>query len=385
MPEDPFISVIVVDAFRKRFIERAVKSAFAQTLPQFNYEVIVIKNFSDQDLDSRLSSMGARLLLSSSLSPGEKVAEALQSARGEVICFLDDDDEFEPTKLQRVYELFKAGADYYHNGQKVVTDQGRVVYEDPTDNEIRISGKDKLAYFRSVSGLNSSCISIRKRILEAEVDNLARAKYSVDRFYLVAALLHGELLVSDREPLTVYRRHANQSDVDLSDPSAFINRRKVAYRRKLDAAFVMYRMLAKTPYEEVARSILAGAKIRYASYATMYDAKLSLSDALYAVRADLKTFAATDSLTIAMILHSIYSSIIPFLPRTAKRVEWLREYKRYTQALYPHRSHGSLSLPSRALLAATVTLGIALIAVILSSPSVAMHVLFHLERFMQLF
>ncbi|MGC8670242.1 MAG: glycosyltransferase family 2 protein [Thermoprotei archaeon] len=359
----------------------AVESAFTQTLPSSSYEVLVIKNFSDQDLDLRLSSMGAKLLLSSALSPGEKVAEALQSARGDVICFLDDDDEFEPTKLQRVYELFNAGADYYHNGQKVVTDQGRVVRQDRGNHEFRIFGKDKLTYFRSVSGLNSSCISIRKKILESERDNLLRAKYSVDWFYLAAGLLHGDLLVQDREPLTVYRKHANQSDLDLSGPSGFIGRRKVTYRRELDAALVMYQMLANTPYDEVARRILARAKIHYARYASSDDAKLSLSDALYAARSDLKTLVATDSLTITLILRSMYSSIIPFLPMGVRRVEALREYKRYVQALYPHIYCSPLSLPSRALLAATTILGIALVAVILRSPSMAMHVLFHLDRF----
>lgn len=374
----------MVDSFRKDFIEEAVRSAFNQTLPRSDYEVVVIKNFSDPVLDARLSSLGAKLFLSSALSPGEKVAEAVQKAKGEVLCFLDDDDLFEPTKLQRVYELFKAGADYYHNGQKVITDEGTVLRKDPGGSRIYVNEEKKVSHFMSLSGLNSSCISVRKSVLLPELDNLTRAKYSVDWFYLVAALLHGKVLIQDKEPLTIYRKHSNQSDVDLSSPSGFLERRKKAYSRELRAAVVMNEMLAGTPYQTLTRRILVRAKLHYARYVSTKEAGLEFSDILYAIRADLSVLIATGSLTPSLVIRELYSSIIPFLPSGAKRVEALREYKRYSISLYPPKVYHTLSLPSRTTLAFAVALGIVLAVAIIHYPHTAARVLFHLESFRRL-
>ncbi len=88
--DNPFITVIVVGSFRKDFPEVAVRLAFNKTLPRSNYEVIAAKIFSDPLLNVGLSSMGERLLSSRTLSPSEKVTEAVPKAKEEAICFLDD-------------------------------------------------------------------------------------------------------------------------------------------------------------------------------------------------------------------------------------------------------------------------------------------------------
>jgi bifunctional DNA-binding transcriptional regulator/antitoxin component of YhaV-PrlF toxin-antitoxin module len=55
-----------------------------------------------------------------------QVREALGVARGDVISILDD-DEFLPKKLERVYAALREGVDYYHNGQVVVNEAGKVL------------------------------------------------------------------------------------------------------------------------------------------------------------------------------------------------------------------------------------------------------------------
>ena len=55
---------------------------------------------------------------------GGQVRDALGVARGDVISLLDDDDEFLPEKLERVYAAFRNGVDYYHNGRVVVNEAG---------------------------------------------------------------------------------------------------------------------------------------------------------------------------------------------------------------------------------------------------------------------
>ncbi|ADB86739.1 glycosyltransferase family A protein [Saccharolobus islandicus] len=36
-----------------------------------------------------------------------KLAKGIEEAKGDIICFLDDDDLFKPTKLERVDKIFE--------------------------------------------------------------------------------------------------------------------------------------------------------------------------------------------------------------------------------------------------------------------------------------
>jgi len=73
--------------------------------------------------------------------------------------------------------------------------------------------------------------------------------------------------------------------------------------------------------------MLVGAKPPCARCASASEAGLDLADALYAIRADLFDLIATKFLTPSLLRQELYSSLVPFLPLSAKRVEMLREYK----------------------------------------------------------
>ena len=47
----PYISVIITAYNRKEFLLNAIKSAINQTLDKKYYEIIVIKNFEDKNID----------------------------------------------------------------------------------------------------------------------------------------------------------------------------------------------------------------------------------------------------------------------------------------------------------------------------------------------
>jgi len=123
---EPYISVIVPAYNRREHLLSAVNSVVSQDFPRDLYEVIVVKNFSDDAIDSKLQELGVVNLRSDQPGLGAKVYEALQVARGEVISLLEDDDEFLPGKLQRVYSSFKAKStlDFYRNGELLIDGAG---------------------------------------------------------------------------------------------------------------------------------------------------------------------------------------------------------------------------------------------------------------------
>ncbi len=96
----PYISVIVTDYKRKKYLLSAVRSALNQTLSRDLYEVIVVKNYRDQYIDSQLNEWKVTNAYSNNPSNGGMLYEGLQLARGEVASFLDD-DEFFPRNLRQ--------------------------------------------------------------------------------------------------------------------------------------------------------------------------------------------------------------------------------------------------------------------------------------------
>ena len=98
-PGRPFFSVIVTTWQRRAFLEPAVRSVLGQSVPRSDVQVIVAKGWTEETLDAWLAQCGVETVLTSSPDQGPALAAAMARARGEVVCFLDDDDEFEPDKL----------------------------------------------------------------------------------------------------------------------------------------------------------------------------------------------------------------------------------------------------------------------------------------------
>jgi glycosyltransferase involved in cell wall biosynthesis len=100
----PIVSVVLATFNRLKFLRFAVESVFAQTLQ--DWELIVADDGSDQETRAYLASI-ARLprvrliLLPHSGNPSAVRNAALREATGEYVAFLDSDDVWMPTKLER--------------------------------------------------------------------------------------------------------------------------------------------------------------------------------------------------------------------------------------------------------------------------------------------
>ncbi|WP_371803553.1 glycosyltransferase family 2 protein [Candidatus Lokiarchaeum ossiferum] len=108
----PLTSVIIPTHNRPYTLKRAIKSVLSQTYP--NIEVIVINDHSSSDLSEISRSMNDERVNFYDLE-GKKGAQAARNlgisiAKGEFIAFLDDDDEFYPTKLMKQFQIFSNGA-----------------------------------------------------------------------------------------------------------------------------------------------------------------------------------------------------------------------------------------------------------------------------------
>jgi glycosyltransferase involved in cell wall biosynthesis len=272
----PYISVIITAYNRKKYLLGAVQSALDQTLPKDLYEIIVVKNFRDKAIDSKLQELGVVNLYSDHHGLGAKIVEALEVGKGDVISFLEDDDEFLPGKLQRVYLSFKAKGtlDFYHNRELFIDEAGNRLgkREYPESCQGFVSYAEKWRYLRLIENCpfkGNSFISIRRDVLLRRAEVLKQLTPAVDAYCLSSAMLYGRDLLFDSAVLTAYRLYPGQNMFNQAGSRGWAF---PAYARRMAERnlwfFRDYSLLLSmsrgTPYEAVFRSIQARSKL--ASY-----------------------------------------------------------------------------------------------------------------------
>jgi len=113
MPDTPLVSVIIPAFNRPELIKRAVTSALSQSYQ--NLEVVVADDHSDADIQSELAPLGdSRIIVSRhEENRGASAARntAIAMASGEYLAFLDDDDEWSSTKIEKQVALMQASSE----------------------------------------------------------------------------------------------------------------------------------------------------------------------------------------------------------------------------------------------------------------------------------
>ncbi|MBX8634207.1 MAG: glycosyltransferase [Thermoplasmata archaeon] len=224
----PYISVLIVAYDRKEYISRAIHSVMCQTLSNDFYEIIVITNF---EIDPLLVDAGRlKVMYSNTREIGPKISEALKLCNGEILSFLEDDDIWLPNKLETVFQLFNSDAKmgYYHNNWSIIDEAGVEI-----SHPLHSVGRRKLLKLKRISidsvnrtytnirkmvqctgDFNSSCISIRKEIVEKQLDFLKNVTFCPDTFLFYAALLSDYMLITDSNILTKYRIHDSNLSIN---------------------------------------------------------------------------------------------------------------------------------------------------------------------------
>lgn len=120
------ISVIIPTRNRREFLQQAVESVRSQTYD--NIEIIVINEASQDDTNAYLKNIeDPRLkVITHSTPQGGNIArnKGFEISRGSYVAFLDDDDIWEKTKLEKQYKVFKK-----NNSVGLVTCSSLAIYQ----------------------------------------------------------------------------------------------------------------------------------------------------------------------------------------------------------------------------------------------------------------
>lgn len=224
----PQIAVVVGAYGREEYLPAAVSSVLRQTLDRSQYELVVTKDFRAPALDRQLEEAGARLLLDPDPRMG-RVVRAARQTTAPLVAYLDDDDLFEPERLEHVLRLFRSrpGTTFYRNRVSVIDPAGRPVdperwdrlYRDPEFDRtgpVAIGSSEKRERWPELNGtyaeFNLSSMVFRREVFEEPYGKfLEGVDARIDLGHFLAGYLSiGEAYFDDRR-LTRYRLHPTNS------------------------------------------------------------------------------------------------------------------------------------------------------------------------------
>ena len=119
------VSVVITAHNRRKYLTDAVKSVLHQVNPGVEIEIVVVKNFVDDEIDSFLNNSGAVSIFTDEESFGSKLSLGIDASSGNIICFLDDDDMFNPYKIAIIRKIFdeNKGLLFVHNDIQIISEE----------------------------------------------------------------------------------------------------------------------------------------------------------------------------------------------------------------------------------------------------------------------
>jgi glycosyltransferase involved in cell wall biosynthesis len=236
--DQPFISVIIAAYSRRTFLLTAIRSVTSHRTSPTEPEIVVVKNFRDEEIDRTLDSEGVKSIDFGSTTYGATIARAVRESRGEVVAFLEDDDLFDETKLGRLEDVFRCDSRlvFYHNDYREIDERGKEI---PPSSQRRsidrrtanrtsevFAGRARLASFDrmgdAVAQAHMSCIAVRRSLLVRVADYLEHVPVGVDFFLFFVGMACDGAIRIDPGKFTLYRRHPDNSSRALSfDPQKY--------------------------------------------------------------------------------------------------------------------------------------------------------------------
>ena len=258
------ISVIIIAYNRKEFLADAIKSALHQTLERFPFEIVVVSNFY-VDVSGFDPNCKIRTVLMDG-TMGEFLFTGLNTAKYDIVAFLDDDDTFDPGKLTRLMEIFSSNRElcYYHNDTKYVDHAGHTIdYVRLVEKRSR-SINNKNLIFVAKSNLhaikvaldyrgdfNLSSIAIRRDCYLKYLPLLRQIKSNPDGFFFWTGIISMGQLMIDNKKLTNYRVH----EMNVSGQVNFISKAQELQKQIYTYDLLLYLLEERSDSIEITESL----------------------------------------------------------------------------------------------------------------------------------
>jgi glycosyltransferase involved in cell wall biosynthesis len=204
-PEPPSVSTIICTRERPELLARAVRAVFAQDYPGHLECVVVFDQSEPAPLDVTVPHNGQLRIITNGGTPGLAGARnaGIAHASGTLVAFCDDDDEWQPSKLRRQVETFRAMPD------AVLAATGiRIVTEDDTFERVAPPVVTHVDLLRSrITAIHPSTFLFARADLQGRiglVDEGVPFSYGEDYEMLLRATRHGTVCAVPDALVNIY-------------------------------------------------------------------------------------------------------------------------------------------------------------------------------------
>jgi glycosyltransferase involved in cell wall biosynthesis len=132
----PTVSVVMAAKNYARFLPAAVESVFAQT--HADWELVVIDDGSTDDTPAAvrpfLADPRVRYVRSDKLGQSRAKNLGIRLSRGDIVTFLDADDAWRPTKLEKQLALLRDDVGVVFCGRELIDEAGNKLAKQPVAN-----------------------------------------------------------------------------------------------------------------------------------------------------------------------------------------------------------------------------------------------------------
>jgi glycosyltransferase involved in cell wall biosynthesis len=223
----PTFSVILTNYNYGRYVREAVDSALAQTVPAL--EVIVVDDGSTDDSALVLRQAygdhsRVKLVFQANGGVLKAFRAGVRAAAGEVVCFLDADDLWEPTHLEALARAYQArpAPDFVYTNLRYFGQREGLYTNASCDIDLGLTALPSV-FLREWYGAPTSALSLRRdlarRVLDLPEDFDRDWRNCVDNLLIHGASIYGAHKVFLSEATVRYRIHGhNDSLARRTDP-----------------------------------------------------------------------------------------------------------------------------------------------------------------------
>lgn len=327
MNSTPSFSIIITAFNRKEFLPDAIRSCLAQTFPRDKFEIIIVKNFEDNVIDSLARENNCIVYSNIGGTIGEQLQAGILASSGDIISFLDDDDIFLPEKLAKVFQFFNGSKSliYYHNSSTLIDDQGNhlegffptppahdLLLENQKVQKLRMELRQRRDITINSILTNLSCVSIKRTVFAPYLDQMPKLIDGTDHFAFYISLSHDGDMLMNGNILNRYRIHRSTSNIFT--PDSVKSMRKTTIKNFLKDGHVtnlLDRLLAGTEVHKLVSCKILDERFVIKTQLGMFRYKIGINDLINYIRCVTSSSSLLRKSTMFRLAYILGAMIVP--------------------------------------------------------------------------